>query len=164
MKNPRSKKTTVAKQPVSPAPARELSRGRLWLFRVMAISLPVLLLVLLEVALRIGGYGYETGFFKEAEIDGRPRVVSNERFTLRFFPPELARWPAHFSFEKHKPPGTIRIFVFGESAVMGDPQPSFGASRFLQVLLEERFPTGRFEIFNTGITAINSHVVRPIAR
>ena len=130
----------------------------------MAISLPVLLLVLLEVALRIGGYGYETGFFKEAEIDGRPRVVSNERFTLRFFPPELARWPAHFSFEKHKPPGTIRIFVFGESAVMGDPQPSFGASRFLQVLLEERFPTARFEIINTGITAINSHVVRPIAR
>jgi tetratricopeptide (TPR) repeat protein len=47
---------------------------------------------------------------------------------------------------------------------MGDPQPSYGASRYLEVLLRERFPTEKFEVVNLGITAINSHVILPIAQ
>ncbi len=47
---------------------------------------------------------------------------------------------------------------------MGDPEPAYGAGRYLEVLLSERYPNTRFEIVNTGITAINSHVILPIAR
>ena len=47
---------------------------------------------------------------------------------------------------------------------MGDPQPAYGASRYLEVLLRERFPGKKFEVINLGITAINSHVILPIAR
>ena len=37
--------------------------------------------------------------------------------------------------EADKPVDTYRIFIFGESAAMGDPDPTFGAWRYLQVLL-----------------------------
>src|SRR5258707_4219982 len=63
-----------------------------------------------------------------------------------------------------EPANTYRIFVFGESAAMGDPDPTFGAWRYLQVLLRERFPGTDFEVVCVAMTAINSHVILPIAR
>ena len=39
-----------------------------------------------------------------------------------------------------KPPGTYRIFILGESAAMGDPEPAYGAGRYLEALLRERYP------------------------
>ena len=47
---------------------------------------------------------------------------------------------------------------------MGDPDPAYGFSRYLEVMLRERFPSVKFEVVNTGSVAINSHVVLPIAR
>jgi tetratricopeptide (TPR) repeat protein len=47
---------------------------------------------------------------------------------------------------------------------MGDPEPAFGFSRYLDVMLSERYPSMKFEIVNTGSVAINSHVVLPIAK
>ena len=63
-----------------------------------------------------------------------------------------------------KPPGSIRIFIFGESAALGDPQPHYGAGRYLEALLHARYPETSFEVVNTAMTAINSHVILPIAR
>lgn len=63
-----------------------------------------------------------------------------------------------------KPENTCRIFVFGESAALGDPEPAFGFGRYLEVLLRDRFPQTRFEVVCTAMTAINSHVVVPIAQ
>ncbi|HZC25174.1 MAG TPA: tetratricopeptide repeat protein, partial [Candidatus Binatia bacterium] len=45
-----------------------------------------------------------------------------------------------------------------------DPRPNYGVGRYLEVLLAERFPQAKFEIINTGMTAINSHVILPIAQ
>ena len=130
----------------------------------MALLLPVLLLGLGEIGLRLAGYGYATSFFRKTRVGGQEFLVNNDTFSLRFFPPELARWPGTLMIPTPKPPGTTRIFIFGESAAMGDPQPAYGASRFLDVLLRERFPEQKFEIINVSITAINSHVILPIAR
>jgi tetratricopeptide (TPR) repeat protein len=58
----------------------------------------------------------------------------------------------------------LRVFILGESAALGDPRPQFGAGRYLEVLLQERFPGQDFEVVNTGVTAINSHAILPIAR
>ena len=130
----------------------------------MALLLPLLLLGLLEVGLRIAGAGYDTRFLKKAQVNGREYFINNDTFSLRFFPPALARWPGTLMVPATKPPGTIRVFIFGESAAMGDPQPAYGASRYLEVLLRHRFPETKFEIINVAFTAINSHVILPIAR
>ena len=128
------------------------------------VILPALMLGGLELALRLGGYGYSTGIFKRAEIGGQQFLVNNDTFGYRFFPREMARSTAPLRMTAKKAPGTFRIFILGESAAMGDPEPAFGASRYLEVLLSERFPGTRFEVVNLGITAINSHVILPIAR
>ena len=76
----------------------------------------------------------------------------------------MIKTPQFFSISPQKPPHTYRIFVLGESAAMGDPDPAYGFSRYLEVMLRQRFPGTRFEVVNTGMVAINSHVSRIMAR
>ena len=142
-----------------------LTTRKLWLFRLSAMLLvPGLVFAVLEVTLRLAGYGYDTNFFVKRDIEGKPFLVQNEEFSRRFFPPESLRQPNALRMHATKSPGTIRIFVLGESAAMGDPEPAFGPARFLEVLLQERYPNVKFEIVNVSFTAINSHVLLPIAR
>jgi len=131
---------------------------------LLALSLPLFLLGILEIGLRIGGYGYSTAFFKKLKIGGENYLVQNDDFALRFFPKETARNPGALRMRATKAAGTIRIFIFGESAAMGDPEPAYGASRYLEVLFREKFPSAKFETVNVAFTAINSHVILPIAR
>ena len=136
-----------------------------WLFRFGALFLiPVLLLGGGELILRLAGYGYPTDFFLPQRIGERETFVENGRFAWRFFPARLARRPSPTVMEAHKHNGVFRVFVFGESAAMGDPNPSFSVSRILEVLLRERFQGAQFEIVNVAFTAINSHVILPIAQ
>jgi len=89
--------------------------------------------------------------------------VQNNQFGWRFFGRQLARTPAAFSIPKQKPQKTVRIFVFGESAAFGDPQPRFGLPRMIEALLSLRHPDMRFEVINAAMTGINSHAILPIA-
>ena len=122
------------------------------------------MLAALEAVLRLAGCGYPTSLFEKARLAGKECLLNNEKFSLRFFPPELARWPNPLMMEPVKPAGACRIFIFGESAAQGDPEPAFGAGRYLEVLLRERYPGVKFEVVNVAFTAINSHVIVPIAR
>lgn len=126
--------------------------------------IPLLVLGLLESGLRIAGYGYPTGFFLNSNDSGRAMLVDNPRFGWRFFPPAVARAPRPLYLAAQKPPETVRIFVFGESAAMGDPDPSYGFARQLERLLQARHPGQKIEVINAAMTAISSHAVRQIAR
>ncbi|MFO1475949.1 MAG: tetratricopeptide repeat protein [Verrucomicrobiota bacterium] len=159
--------TRLKPTPAAAAPrTRALpGRGRRIAFRLIALFLvPLLLLGAAEAVLRIAGYGYRTGFFIPARVENKDVLVNNETFSYRFFPPALARWPTPIVMSPDKAPQTFRIFIFGESAAQGDPEPAFGAGRYLTLLLQDRYPGARFEVINTGVTAINSHVIVPIAR
>jgi tetratricopeptide (TPR) repeat protein len=133
--------------------------------RLLAATLvPLFLLGTLELGLRLAGYGYPTRFFLPRTIGGKEFLVPNDKFTHRFFPPSLARAPLSGRMDAHKPKGAYRIFLFGESAAYGDPDPSFGVGRYLEALLETRYPATDFEVVSVAVTAINSHVILPIAR
>jgi tetratricopeptide (TPR) repeat protein len=131
---------------------------------VALVVMPLLAFGLLEGALRLAGYGYDTAFFKKARIGGQDFLVNNDSFVLRFFPPQLTRLPGALRMEAQKPPNTCRIFVLGESSALGDPSPPYAAARYLQAMLSEKFPAEKFEVVNVSITAINSNVILPIAR
>jgi hypothetical protein len=142
-----------------------LTPHRRWWFRLLALTLPpVLLLGASEGALRLARYGYATDFFRPSLVRGQRVFIENDRFALRFFPPRLARTPEPFVMPALKPAGTFRVFVLGESAALGDPEPAYGAGRYLQVLLGERYPLEKFEVVNVAMTAINSHAILPIAQ
>ncbi|MGB7846774.1 MAG: tetratricopeptide repeat protein [Candidatus Acidiferrum sp.] len=144
---------------------RTASRSRFWLPRLaIAIVVPVLLLALTEAALRLFHVGYSPSLMEPCTIHGRPSSCYNLFFAAPFFPPGMIKTPQFFSISPEKPPRTFRIFVLGESAAMGDPDPAYGFSRYLQVMLRERLPGMRFEVVNTGMVAINSHVLVSMAR
>jgi tetratricopeptide (TPR) repeat protein len=138
---------------------------RPWVFRIAtAIGVPLLLVLSVEAGLRIFGYGYPSAFTIPCTVQGRPAFCDNDRFTWQFFPPGAFRLPPAFAIPADKPRRTFRIFVVGESAAQGDPEPSYAFARYLEVMLRDRFPAVTFEVVNTGITAINSHVLLPVAR
>jgi tetratricopeptide (TPR) repeat protein len=125
---------------------------------------PVAFFVLLEVVLRTANYGYPAEFFVKEKIDGKEFYVNNYKFSWRFFPKSMARLSASVVVPVRKDKDSYRVFVFGESAAMGDPDPAFSFSRMLQAMLEKKHPDRKIEIYNTAVTAINSHVILPIAK
>ncbi|HMD15263.1 MAG TPA: tetratricopeptide repeat protein [Terriglobales bacterium] len=135
-----------------------------WAPRVAtSIFLPLLLLGITEGALRLFGVGFPTDLTIPCTVQGRPASCYNLFFPAPFFPPGMIKTPQVYEIPAEKPRGTFRIFVLGESAAMGDPDPAYGFSRYLEVMLRERFPSMKFEVVNTGSVAINSHVLLPIA-
>ena len=142
-----------------------LSTGRKWLFSLVGfVLLPLLALAGLELVLRLAGCGYATAFFQRIRIGNQECLVENDKFGLRFFPPELAVGPPPVVMKVNKGARAYRIFLLGESAALGDPAPAYGAGRYLQMLVRERFPGVEFEVICGALTAINSHAVLPIAR
>ena len=140
-------------------------KWRIWVPRVAsAILVPVLLLGIVEAVLRFSGVGFSTELLVPCTLQGRPAYCYNLFFPAPFFPPGMIKTPQAYAIPAEKPQGTFRIFVLGESAAMGDPDPAYAFSRYLEVMLRERFPSMKFEVANTGSVAINSHVLLPIAR
>src|SRR4051812_8931690 len=90
-----------AKRASSPAtrilsiPARvPLPRWKLWCFRgFAALVLPIALLAILEVTLRLFGFGHPTAFLLSTRKDGREYLVQNNQFGWRFFGRRMARAP-----------------------------------------------------------------------
>ncbi|MBN1818348.1 MAG: tetratricopeptide repeat protein [Sedimentisphaerales bacterium] len=149
--------------------AGSLSRPRLWLYRLFAATLlPLILVVILigggELVLRSAGYGFDPSPAIRYTIGSETYVVDNLFFSHRFFPPQMAREFNTFRFSEMKRPQTCRIFVLGESAAQGIPDGAYAFSRMLEVMLQEAYPEISFEVVNASMTAINSHVVLPIAR
>lgn len=129
----------------------------------LAIAAPILSFLILECGLRLCGYGHPSGYFRAAAIQGQPCLIGNPGFFLSYFPPGLVPYVAPLKIPAAKEAGAFRIFVLGESAALGIPEPAFGFSRILDRMLRQRYPSLRFEIVNVSATAINSHVLAPIA-
>lgn len=167
----RRRKTSSAPAPMPPAATvakigvARVTGWKLWSFRALAaFGVPLVLLGLLELVLRVTGYGHPTGFFKTERHNGREILVQNNQFGWRFFGPEMARRPNPLAISPAPAGNTVRIVVLGESAAKGDPDPHFGLPRMLEATLSLRHPGMRFEVINAAMTAINSHAVRLIAR
>tara|TARA_B110000467_G_scaffold148857_1_gene155045 strand:- start:136 stop:2259 length:2124 start_codon:yes stop_codon:yes gene_type:complete len=122
---------------------------------------PLAFLILLETTLRLIGYGYPSTFLIPQE---NGTLGTNTKFAWRFFDPQIARIPEAIAISPTKPANTKRIFVLGGSAAQGVPHSAYSFSRLLEVMLDTAYPEQRFEIYNVAMTAINSHVVLPIAR
>ena len=137
--------------------------ARLWLNRVLAIAgIPALLLLGLEGGLRLAGYGRDAHFLIPDAKPGYYR--SNPDFVSLFMPGSFDLRPLNFRVALAKPAGRVRIVVLGESAAEGVPAPQFAFAPQLRAQLRARYPGKVIEVINTGIVAINSHVVYQVAR
>jgi tetratricopeptide (TPR) repeat protein len=133
-------------------------------FWFITLSIPFLLFLGVEIALRIGGYEQEKQeLFVEAP-NTPDYLIANSTFIERYFPsfvPEIAP----NAFRKEKLPNTFRIFVFGGSSAEGFPYnfyTGFADQLEQQLLLNTQgLP---IEVINLGMTAVNSYVIRDLSK
>jgi tetratricopeptide (TPR) repeat protein len=145
--------------PIPPA----ASAARIWLYRALAVfGLPALLCLGLEGGLRLAGFGRSAHFLIPDDQPGYFRT--NPDFVSLFLPGNFDLRPLNFRVAQRKPANTVRVVLLGESAAQGIPAPAFGFAPQLRAQLRARYPGKDIEVINTGIVAINSHVVYQIAR
>lgn len=151
---PRAGRT--AKEPASPAP---LSPARRRVFTAITLAFPFLLLGLLELGLRVVGFGHSYPLFVDAPAEGY--LLPNADVAKRYFRQgTITPVPQMDFFRAEKRPGTFRVFFQGESSAAGFPYRHGGApSRMLQQRLQATFPGREIEVVNTALTAISSYTL-----
>jgi tetratricopeptide (TPR) repeat protein len=149
---------------IEDTPFGSVTGRRLWLFRIIAITvIPALLLLLVEVGLRIAGYGYPATAIIKCQVKGEDAYCENSKFAWQFFPKKISREFYPFTFAADKPANTYRIFVLGASAAQGAPAGEYCFGRMIEVMLRQMYPGVNFEVNTLAMPAINSHVVLKIA-
>ena len=134
-------------------------------FKVIAVLLPFLALGLLELSLRVFHYGHDTSLFIPYPADNQYLVLNPDASRKYFSNQENATTGNIEPFKRVKDPGTLRIFVLGESTTIGYPYFHNGSfHRWLGYRLMNTFPDRNLEIINLSLTAVNSYTVSGFAR
>jgi tetratricopeptide (TPR) repeat protein len=156
------RKTPPAPAPVETAPAPARRRA----FLAITLLAPLLLLLGVEAALRLAGIGaLEPLFIPVPKAEGH--LQPNPAAVQRFFPdprraPEVSIDTTWFPAEKA--PGTLRIFVQGESSAAGFPYGRWASpAALLQQRLQRAYPEREVEVINTGMAAVTSYVLLDFA-
>ena len=154
---------SAAPQPNRNPAAPTRASAKIWLFRATtALIVPTIFFLVLEGGLRVAGIGHPAGFLIPDDQPGYLRT--NPDYVGLFLPEEFDLKPLNFRVAARKPANTVRIVVLGESAAQGIPVPAFAFAPQLRAQLRARYPQKNIEVINTGVVAINSHVVYQIAR
>lgn len=150
--------------PASPA-AGDLSKRRYALFLGVTLSLPLLLFVGVEIALRLANPNGGLALFIRAPAVNGEYLVANRSVGERWFPGiDNPPTPAHELFAREKPMRAFRVFVMGESAAAGFPYPRNGEfSRLLADVLRDALAGDSVEVINLAIAATNSFAVLDMA-
>jgi tetratricopeptide (TPR) repeat protein len=127
-------------------------------FYVILVLLPVVLLAVLEIFLRIIGYGYN---FSQWVDVGEGKYTINSGIGRKYFTSgDFSPTPSEDEFDINKKAGSFRIFVLGESSAEGFPYSPMGSfSRYIRKRLELVYPDTPIEVINLGMTAINSYTL-----
>lgn len=139
-----------------------LSASKKRTFTVIALSIPILLFVLLELGLRLGGYGGDLGLFTKFQGYGGGELYNpNPNFAARYFVNvRLVPTPSRDGFLVDKPDNGLRLFVMGESTTAGYPYGFNGMfSRVVRDALVDVLPNDSVEVVNVATSAVNSYTV-----
>lgn len=135
-----------------------MSKSKQRIFSLIAVTLPIVFLILLELVLRIAGYGDNFALFVDHPDENMEKYyVVNPEIGKKYFNKMEYSAPAKDIFLKMKPNDVIRIFAMGSSSVAGFPYANnLMFSRILHERLRDAYPGKKIEMVNTAITAINS--------
>lgn len=132
------------------------------LFKIISISIPFLLILLIELILRMSGYGDNYQLFNKVKVDNKPDyLIMNSHIAKKYFKDKKFHSDNQSDlFLKTKTDSTFRVFVQGASTTVGFPYYRGGSfPRLLKHRLSQTFPEKNIEIINTGITAVNSYTL-----
>lgn len=129
-------------------------------YKVLAVTMPLIIIILLEVILRALNYGNDLSLFVTDAQNPKLHHL-NENVSLRYFLQEKNATKGKIeSFPKEKPKNAIRIFVQGESTAVGFPYFFNGTfPRMLEYGIRQTDPSIRLELINLSMTALNSYAL-----
>ncbi|MCF8359632.1 MAG: hypothetical protein K9H26_12800 [Prolixibacteraceae bacterium] len=135
-----------------------LSRSKKLTYNIIIALLPFVILLILELLLRVVGYGDNLRLFvKHPDAAYAGYKVVNPEIGKKYFQRFEYGRPAKDIFLKKKDDDVFRVFVMGSSTVVGFPYDNnIMFSRILHERLREAYPGKKIEVVNTAITAINS--------
>ena len=151
------------------APSTPLPRWKRSLFLAITLAIPVVALGVVEVVLRLFGWGGYPAFIRavgEVEPGSTLCMVEPDASRPYFFAnPTRPGYADQTSFRMPKPANTVRVFLFGESAAKGYPQPrNLSIASFLEAMLEDAWPGRDVEVVDLGTTAVASFPIVYMAR
>ena len=130
---------------------------------IIVLALPFVLLGGTELALRLAGYGQDREPLFISSPQQPAYLQANPRVVTRFFTdpaqaPNVSIETAYFPVRKG--PGTLRVFVQGESSAAGFPY-GLGAALagVLDQRLEREYPEREIEVISTAMAAVNSYAL-----
>ena len=130
------------------------------LFYLIACLLPFIFLLILEIGLRMVGFGQSYPLFIpsnqfEGYLQPNPNIIQRY-FVSKETAPKVSPDTVYFPIAKGE--DVFRIVIQGGSSAGGFPYGRFGS---LQGMLEQRFkrtyPDKRIEIINTAMAAVNTY-------
>ena len=129
--------------------------GKSLLFYLIA---PLLTLLLIELLLRIGGYGDEDKLFTRSKAHPNSYSIKAD-YIKKYFPfSEIEPDLSNDTFLIEKPANGIRVFVLGENAAAGFPWlPNGRIALIMSQILQETFSENRIEVIDLSVPGINSH-------
>lgn len=133
-------------------------------FKMIAITLPLVFILLLEGMLRVIDFGNNLSLFVQDKKQSY-LIHLNNKVSLRYFLQEKNATTGNIErFLKDKPKGIVRIFVQGESTAVGFPYFHNGAfPRMLEYELRIDLPDLNLELINLSMTALNSYALYDFA-
>jgi lysophospholipase L1-like esterase len=133
-----------------------------WLFRCIAVALPLLLFCAIELLLRVLLPQQQVPLFVVNPANPAYWVTEPD-ITRRYFAPNAVRPPVKMEpgfVLRDKPAHAIRLVVQGGSTAAGYP---YGVGASLAGMLEQRLkrtlPHQHIEVVNTALSAVNSYTL-----
>ncbi len=142
----------------------EIPASRRIVYMLIIVSIPLIILISIELALRIIGYGEDPDFFATQTVGGTEYYKLNPDIARRYFP-RLEVTPAASDdvFPSTKGPGVKRVFFLGASTMLGYPAMYNAAvSSVIRDALRKDYPEASVEIVNLSMTAVTSQFVREV--
>jgi tetratricopeptide (TPR) repeat protein len=130
-------------------------------FYIILLCLPILFFVLLELGLRLFGYGFN---YEQWEVAAEGKLMLNQDIAKRYFY-ETTTIPMSNQdvFDIEKKPNAFRVFVLGGSSAAGYPFSPLGTfSRYIRDRLTILYPSSAIEVVNLSLTAVNSYTIRDL--
>lgn len=130
------------------------------LFKILAIAIPFVVLILLEIGLRVFGYGSSYSLFVESPAHPGYYQMNPAVSHKYFLQQANATIGDRDLFKIKKDSNTLRLFVLGGSSAIGYPYFHNGSfHRWLKFRLMKEFPDANFEVINLALTAVNSYTL-----
>jgi len=137
---------------------KNISLKRKWLFSVILILFPFIVIMLLELSLNLADYGDNYNLFEDYSLYDKTYRRCHHDFGKKYFNHVVYTTPGNELFLKDKPENGFRIFVIGSSTAVGFPYGSgVMFPRILRERLQDSYPDRHIEVINTAMTAINSY-------